>query len=185
MNRPTPRPSQEGSERSSAPCQFPSREGLGVGSWSQCIRKTERRLSMNRKMPCLEMNKLRILGSWSQCVRKNERGLSMNPRVLPASCRQTNRRKALPARCRQHLGGAVSLVRGSWSQCMRKNERGLSMNRPDLRIGAWLGNAALKTHALQTLRDCRASPDRAKRLECAELAPAFGRARGRRRSRAR
>src|SRR6266851_7435442 len=51
----------------------------------------------------------------------------MNPRVLPASCRQTNRRKALPARCRQHLGGAVSLVRGSWSQCMRKNERRLSM----------------------------------------------------------
>ena len=39
MNRPTPGPSQEGSERSSAPCQFPSWEGLGVGSWSQCIRK--------------------------------------------------------------------------------------------------------------------------------------------------
>src|SRR6266545_4420217 len=51
----------------------------------------------------------------------------MNPRVLPASCRQTNQRKALPARCRQHLGGAVSRVRGSWSQCMRKNERRLSM----------------------------------------------------------
>src|SRR2546425_933493 len=53
----------------------------------------------------------------------------MSPRVLPASCRQTNRRKALPARCRQHLGGAVSLARGSWSQCMRKNGRRLSMNR--------------------------------------------------------
>src|SRR5438552_6513780 len=37
------------------------------------------------------------------------RSLSMNPGVLPASCRQTNRRKALPARCRQHLGGTVSL----------------------------------------------------------------------------
>src|SRR2546425_11523108 len=60
----------------------------------------------------------------------NRFNLSMNPRVLPASWRQTNRRKALPARYRQHLGGAVSLVRSSRSQCMRKNERGLSMIRP-------------------------------------------------------
>src|SRR5205814_9704634 len=30
-------------------------------------------LSMNRKMPPLQMNKLCILGSWSQCMRKNER----------------------------------------------------------------------------------------------------------------
>src|SRR5207247_1571219 len=51
--------------------------------------------------------------SWSQCMRESERRLSKNPRVLPASCRQTNQRNALPARCRQHLGGAVSLVRGS------------------------------------------------------------------------
>jgi hypothetical protein len=40
------------------------------------------------------------------------------------------------------------------------------MNLPGHRIVAWLGKAALKTHALQTLRDCRASPNRAKRLEC-------------------
>src|SRR5206468_2221796 len=53
----------------------------------------------------------------------------MNRRVLPASCRQRNRRKALPTRRRQHLvGGTVRLVRGSWSQCMRKIESGLSMN---------------------------------------------------------
>ena len=32
MNRPTPDPSQEGSKRSSASRQFPSWEGLGVGS---------------------------------------------------------------------------------------------------------------------------------------------------------
>ena len=31
MNRPAPDPSQEGSKESSAPCEFPSREGLGVG----------------------------------------------------------------------------------------------------------------------------------------------------------
>jgi len=33
--------------------------------------------------------------------------------------------------------------------------------------------AALKTHALQTLRDCRASPNRAKRLECVRFIGAF------------
>src|SRR5436309_1504955 len=41
-----------------------------------------------------------------------------------------------------------------------------SLNRPGHRIVAWLGKAALKTHALQTLRDCWASPNHAKRLEC-------------------
>ena len=33
MNRPTPDPSQEGSSRLSVSEQFPSWEGLGVGSW--------------------------------------------------------------------------------------------------------------------------------------------------------
>src|SRR5439155_15528045 len=36
--------------------------------------------------------------------------------TYPASCRQIDRRKALPARWRQHVGGTVSLVRGSLSQ---------------------------------------------------------------------
>jgi hypothetical protein len=36
------------------------------------------------------------------------------------------------------------------------------MNLPGHRIAACLGKAALKTHALQTLRDRRASPNRAK-----------------------
>ena len=48
MNRPTPSPSQEGSRHSSASRPFPSLEGLGVGSWSQYMRQSERRLSMNR-----------------------------------------------------------------------------------------------------------------------------------------
>ena len=47
------------------------------------------------------------------------------------------------------------------------------MNRLGHRIVAWLGKAALKTHALQTLRDCRASPNRAKRLECVRFIGAF------------
>ena len=53
----------------------------------------------------------------------------MNSRVLPASCRQTYRRNALPARCRQHLHRAVAFVRGSWSRWMRRSERELSMDR--------------------------------------------------------
>ena len=51
------------------------------------------------------------------------------------------------------------------------------MNLPGHRIVGWLGKAALKTHALQTLRDCRASPKRAKRLECVRFIGAFRRAR--------
>src|SRR6266571_1259729 len=52
----------------------------------------------------------------------------MNRRVLPASCWQRNRRKALPTRRRQHLvSGTVRLVRDSWSQSTRSNERGLSI----------------------------------------------------------
>src|SRR2546427_11018677 len=47
MNQPTPYPSQEGRERSPAPCQFPSWEGLGVGSWSQCAASKPCGLSMN------------------------------------------------------------------------------------------------------------------------------------------
>src|SRR2546427_5412312 len=38
MNQPTTDPSQEGSRQSSESCQFPSWEGLGVGSWSQGMR---------------------------------------------------------------------------------------------------------------------------------------------------
>src|SRR5207247_1171752 len=51
------------------------------------------------------------------------------------------------------------------------------MNLPGHRIVAWLVKAALKTHALQTLRDCLASPKRAKRLECVRFIGAFLRAR--------
>ena len=47
------------------------------------------------------------------------------------------------------------------------------MNLPGHRIVAWLGQAALKTHALQTLRDCRASLQRAKRLERVRFIGAF------------
>jgi len=47
------------------------------------------------------------------------------------------------------------------------------MNLPRHRIAACLGKAALKPHALQTLRDRRASPNRAKRLECVRFIGAF------------
>ena len=45
----------------------------------------------------------------------------MNPRVLPASCRQINRSKALPTRCRQHLRGIVSSIRGSANKRMESS----------------------------------------------------------------
>jgi len=58
--------------------------------------------------------------------------LSMNPRVLPASCRQRNLKKALPTRRRQHLGGGtVRLVRVSRSPMHGSKVLGaLSMNLP-------------------------------------------------------
>src|SRR5439155_6707972 len=45
LDRPIPDPSQEGGRQPSASCPFPSRAGLGVGSWSPCVRKSERMLS--------------------------------------------------------------------------------------------------------------------------------------------
>ena len=47
MNRPTPDPSQEGNSASVPDIGSPPPEGLGVGSWSQRMRKSERRLSMS------------------------------------------------------------------------------------------------------------------------------------------
>ena len=47
------------------------------------------------------------------------------------------------------------------------------MKLPAHRIGACLLKEALKSHALQTRRDCRASKNRAKRLECARFIGPF------------
>src|SRR5882724_5930299 len=51
MNRRNPDPSQEGSKHSFASCQFPSWEGLGVGSWSQCIRKNRKKALHEPRKP--------------------------------------------------------------------------------------------------------------------------------------
>jgi hypothetical protein len=48
-----------------------------------------------------------------------------------------------------------------------------AFHEPGRRIAACPGKAALKTHVLQTLRDRRASPNRAKRLECVRFIGAF------------
>src|SRR5437667_11426017 len=48
INRTTPDPSPDGSKRSSSPYEFPSWEGLGVGSWSQRTTSKSWRRSMNR-----------------------------------------------------------------------------------------------------------------------------------------
>src|SRR5439155_680845 len=42
----------QGNRHGSASGPLPAREGLGVGSWSQCMRKRERRLSTNAPSPC-------------------------------------------------------------------------------------------------------------------------------------
>src|SRR6266516_2109124 len=49
FHEPTPPAPLPGGERAfTRVFRFPSWEGLGVGSWSQCMRKSEWRLSMNR-----------------------------------------------------------------------------------------------------------------------------------------
>jgi len=60
-----------------------------------------------------------------------------------------------------------------------QSERVRSINLPGYRTVAWLRKAALKTHALQTLRDWQRSPNRAKRLECVRFIGAFRLAQGR------
>ncbi len=47
------------------------------------------------------------------------------------------------------------------------------MNLPGHRIAAWLGKAALKTHALQTLTRRPLTRPGAKRLECVRFIGAF------------
>ena len=87
MKRPTPDPSQEGSGQSSASYSFPSWEGLGVGSWSTCMRQSEWRHSMNGSAE-LQLRQIRrakntlispgwspalqFHGAWSQCMRQSE-----------------------------------------------------------------------------------------------------------------
>src|SRR5437867_9858914 len=53
MNRPAPDPSQEGNKHSSTSTLFPSWEGLGVGSWSHCMRKCERSTLAREARPAL------------------------------------------------------------------------------------------------------------------------------------
>src|SRR5947207_8811320 len=57
-------------------------EGIAIGSWSQCVRKGEWRLSMNLKTLGLIPKSLRISGSWSQCATKKACRLSMNLNTL-------------------------------------------------------------------------------------------------------
>src|SRR6266550_8696883 len=80
---------------------------------------------MNRKLPCLEMNKLRILGSWSQCMRKNERGLSMNRRFVLVVVLVL----VIDWMAFLRGGGRARGRVGSRSQCTAKKSCRLSMNR--------------------------------------------------------
>jgi hypothetical protein len=109
------------------------------------------------------------VGSWSQCMRTNEKGIPMNLKVGRVSPLRAV--SAVPSR------GAHGVTRptGSWSRKrMRKNSgRGLSMNPASESQPPFGKRARPKTHALQSLRDLRASSDRAKRLECVRFIGAF------------
>ena len=56
MHRPTPGLSLEGSRHSSVPRKFSSWEGIGVGSWSQSMRESDRGRSMGRR-PALQFRR--------------------------------------------------------------------------------------------------------------------------------
>jgi len=91
---------------------------------------------------------------------------TINVRLRKSSLSMNRTRNSL------EMNGAIE--DGSWPQLTSKFWRcSLSMNQPRHRIGAGFGKAALKTHALQTLRDRRAAPNRAKRLECVRFIGAF------------
>src|SRR6266542_3906702 len=80
-----------------------------TGSWSQCMRRSEMALSVNRAKSRQVLDCARPLALFDLvCGRKSGRGLPQSKTL---------------SRQRTH-------VRGSSSQCMRKNERGLSVNRP-------------------------------------------------------
>src|SRR5436309_2982436 len=116
MNRPTPNPSQEGNRHRSASCPFPSWEGLAVGSWSQCMRKSERSLSMNRVQKREHPSSVAVL------LRRVEAPRTPNAAAhWPSASDFAKRLECV------RLAGAFH---GSWSQCLRKSERRLSMNRP-------------------------------------------------------
>ena len=75
MNRPSPNPSQEGNCWKNV--RLPSSEGLGVGSWSQCVRESEWWLSMNSQSAWTQFvlhmqHNIGQFGSWSQCASKSE-----------------------------------------------------------------------------------------------------------------
>src|SRR5207249_2126076 len=108
MNRPTPDPSQEGSRHPSASCPFPSREGLGVGSWSQCMRKSERRLFMNR------VRKREHPSSVAELLQRVEAPRTPNaPAQWPSAWDFAKRLECV------RLAGAFH---GSWSRCLRESE---------------------------------------------------------------
>jgi hypothetical protein len=84
MNRPTPDPSQEGSKRSSAPCQFPSWEGLGVGSWSQCTASKSWGLSLREREQQVTDASVAGVGSANSLAALLERRRTIRP--LPGIC---------------------------------------------------------------------------------------------------
>src|SRR5437773_3212097 len=87
------------------------------GSWSQCVRKSERWLSMNHPSPGLWPPSPRLAGrgqgegcqssSWCQRIRENERGLPMNQRNIQH--RTPNAEHRMASRILAHFGVRCSM----------------------------------------------------------------------------
>ncbi len=86
-----------------------------IGSWSQCMREIERRLSMNRGTSNIQ-----------HPTSNESKEPSPHPDPLPSHPMGAERGQ--PA-VREPCPTDWQPTSGSWSQCMRKIERRLSMNR--------------------------------------------------------
>jgi len=139
-------------------------ESPGIGSWPQCRRK-KRKEALHKPNSQIRMT--------NDEIRRNTEIRMTNPAIAPLRALRHSGFGFLSSLVIGHWSFNDLFETSSWSQFMRKNQWTLSMSRRGHREAACLGKAALKTHALQTLRDCRASPNRAKRLECVRLIGAF------------
>ena len=115
MNRPTPDPSQEGSRPSSASRQFPSWEGSGVGSWSQCTASKSRGLSMNHSLQIRMTN---------DEIRRNDKIRMTKPATALLRVFGHSRFGFLSSFVVRHSSFNDFYKSGSWSHCMREAKGG-------------------------------------------------------------
>jgi len=105
--------------------------------------------------------------------------------VLKTRALQTLREyRAFPNRAERLECGAFTAAFGwretilspvpQWGIQAQGHSRLTCRARPLIQATPCVPKAVLKTHAVQTLRECHASPNRAERLECGAFTAAFG-----------